>query len=133
MAGFEVTTEGQTQETKKVVIVTGRLLRKDKTPLADTPVWVHAASEKGGFAVRVGEGGVMLDPHQNTQKTGRFEIEIKSKQYPKFTLVIDYASRRRELRGPDDAPVFFEALGNAKVNVGDIVVSSDAISQGRED
>ena len=87
-------------------IVAGTLVRGDKTPIEGIEVMIAEAKDTG-YAVRIGEGGVLQNPRGTTDSKGRFSITVQRslfKDRQEFVVVVPFF-------GPIAQPMRF--LGDA--------------------
>jgi hypothetical protein len=87
-------------------IVSGTLVREDQTPIAGISIMI-AEPRDDGYAVSIGEAGVVQNPHQRTDAAGRFSIAVTRSLFTEreeFVLVVPFF-------GPASRPI--RHLGSA--------------------
>lgn len=73
-------TQGQrpvaTKTADETFVVSGTLVRDDKTPIVGARVMIAEAKD-GGYAIGIGQGGVLQNPSKTTDAKGAFSIAVK--------------------------------------------------------
>ena len=103
-------------------VVTGRLVRPDGSPLAGIDVGLYEASARG-YTVKVGAGGVILNPIATSDSAGRFAIQAKHGIFTgnRFVVLASIGSRWQPLVDNKDVPVVLDVRDNVTfVSLGDV-------------
>src|SRR5882672_401822 len=87
-------TQGQrsvaTKTADETFVVSGTLVRDDKTPIVGARVMIAEAKD-GGYAIAIGRGGVLQNPSKSTDANGAFSIPVKRslfKERQEFVVVV---------------------------------------------
>ena len=110
--------------------ITGRLLWANKSPVHEgASVWLYEVIEEEGkikTMMKVGEGGKVLNPISETDKTGKFTIVADRRFWEEsgqFTLSVTIMGKEYYLRKSKDIPLVIVVEEEAReIDLGDIVV-----------
>jgi hypothetical protein len=81
-----------TKPADETFVVSGTLVRDDKTPIDGARVMIAEAKDTG-YAISIGEGGVLQNPGEMTDAKGRFSIAVKRslfKERQEFVVVVPF-------------------------------------------
>jgi hypothetical protein len=81
-----------TKVADEAFVVSGTLVRDDRTPIAGVRLMIAEAKD-AGYAIDIGEGGVMQNPAATTDAEGRFSIAVRRSLFKKmheFVVVVPF-------------------------------------------
>ena len=79
-----------TKTADETFVVSGTLVRDDRTPIDGARVMIAEAKD-AGYAISLGEGGVLQNPGEMTDAKGRFSITVRRslfKEKQEFVIVV---------------------------------------------
>ena len=79
-----------TKTADETFVVSGTLVRDDQTPIDGARVMIAEAKD-AGYALSIGEGGVLQNPGELTDANGRFSLTVARalfKERPEFVVVV---------------------------------------------
>jgi hypothetical protein len=100
-------------------VVSGTLVRDDKSPIVGARVMIAEAKD-GGYAIGIGKGGVLENPSMSTGAKGAFSIAVKRslfKERQEFVVVV---------------PLFDGSAPPMPLGDGDVAVQIDKIKKAYE-
>ncbi len=81
-----------TKTVDETFVVSGTLVRDDKTPIVGARVMIAEAKD-AGYAINIDEGGVLQNPAETTDAEGTFSIAVRHslfKERQEFVVVVPF-------------------------------------------